>query len=163
MGDPAGVGPEIVVKAWNQLRREGRSIVTNMGNLVGYASIQQAAVKRLWDVKQEETEVVWLLAEKLKAKGKQLEEVSREEAERRIQQINEPYKLEILEGIEEPITIYHLGDEWWDLCAGPHVESTGNLNPKAIELESVAGAYWRGDATKAQLRAPPRGRSGACA
>jgi anaerobic selenocysteine-containing dehydrogenase len=48
---------------------EGRSIVTNGGNLVGYASIQQAAVKRLWDVKQEETEVVWLLAEKLKAKG----------------------------------------------------------------------------------------------
>lgn len=48
---------------------EGRSIVTNMGNLVGYASIQQAAVKRLWDVKQEETEVVWLLARKLKAKG----------------------------------------------------------------------------------------------
>lgn len=48
---------------------EGRSIVTNMGNLVGYASIQQAAVKRLWDVKQEETEVVWLLSRKLKAKG----------------------------------------------------------------------------------------------
>jgi anaerobic selenocysteine-containing dehydrogenase len=48
---------------------EGWSIVTNMGNGHGYASIQQGAVKRLWDVKQEETEVVWLLAEKLKAKG----------------------------------------------------------------------------------------------
>ena len=48
---------------------EGWSIVTNMGNGFGYASIQQGAVKRLWDVKQEETEVVWLLAEKLKAKG----------------------------------------------------------------------------------------------
>jgi anaerobic selenocysteine-containing dehydrogenase len=48
---------------------EGWSIVTNMGNGHGYASIQQAAVKRLWDVKQEETEVVWLLAEKLKQKG----------------------------------------------------------------------------------------------
>jgi anaerobic selenocysteine-containing dehydrogenase len=48
---------------------EGWSIVTNMGNGHGYASIQQAAVKRLWDVKQEETEVMWLLAEKLKAKG----------------------------------------------------------------------------------------------
>ena len=48
---------------------EGWSIVTNMGNGYGYASIQQGAVKRLWDVKQEETEVVWLLAEKLKAKG----------------------------------------------------------------------------------------------
>jgi threonyl-tRNA synthetase len=80
------------------------------------------------------------------------EEVSREEAEQRIKEINEPYKLEILEGIEEPITIYHLGDQWWDLCAGPHLENTSDLNPKAIELESVAGAYWRGDATKAQLQ-----------
>jgi threonyl-tRNA synthetase len=80
------------------------------------------------------------------------EEVSREEAEHRIKEINEPYKLEILEGLEDPITIYHLGEEWWDLCAGPHLENTRDLNPKAIELESVAGAYWRGDATKAQLQ-----------
>ncbi len=81
------------------------------------------------------------------------EEVSREEAERRIKQIHEPYKLEILQDIkQEPITIYHLGDRWWDLCAGPHVENTADLNPKAIELESVAGAYWRGDETKAQLQ-----------
>ncbi|MFM2067025.1 MAG: hypothetical protein RLZZ584_1934 [Pseudomonadota bacterium] len=48
---------------------EGWSIVGNMGNGYGYVSIQQAAVKRLWDVRQEETEVMWLLAEKLKAKG----------------------------------------------------------------------------------------------
>ena len=80
------------------------------------------------------------------------EEVSRQEAEGRIKTINEPYKLEILEDIEEPITIYHLGDQWWDLCAGPHLENTSELNPKAIELESVAGAYWRGDETKAQLQ-----------
>ncbi len=80
------------------------------------------------------------------------EEVSREEAKRRIQALGEPYKLEILEGLEEPITLYHLGDKWWDLCAGPHVESTKDLNPKAFDLESVAGAYWRGDSTKAQLQ-----------
>jgi threonyl-tRNA synthetase len=80
------------------------------------------------------------------------EEVSREEAARRIQAINEPYKLEILADLTEPITIYHLGDKWWDLCAGPHVENTAELNPDAIDLESVAGAYWRGDETKAQLQ-----------
>ncbi|CAK9133338.1 unnamed protein product [Ilex paraguariensis] len=45
-----------------------------------------------------------------------------------------------------------LGNEWWDLCAGPHVESTGNINRKAIELESVAGAYWRGDTNKPMLQ-----------
>ncbi|EGK88026.1 threonyl-tRNA synthetase [Microcoleus vaginatus FGP-2] len=80
------------------------------------------------------------------------EEVSREEAERRIKEINEPYKLEILEGLIEPITLYHVGEEWWDLCAGPHLDNTSELNPKAIELESLAGAYWRGDETKAQLQ-----------
>jgi threonyl-tRNA synthetase len=81
------------------------------------------------------------------------EEVSREEAAQRIQALNEPYKLEILADIKtEPITIYHLGDQWWDLCGGPHLENTAELKPDAIELESVAGAYWRGDETKAQLQ-----------
>uniref|UniRef100_A0A7C9CR24 threonine--tRNA ligase n=1 Tax=Opuntia streptacantha TaxID=393608 RepID=A0A7C9CR24_OPUST len=81
------------------------------------------------------------------------EEVSREEAERRIKNQNEPYKLEILASIkEEPITIYHIGDEWWDLCAGPHVQYTGNINRKAVELESVAGAYWRGDVNRPMLQ-----------
>ncbi|CCH67097.1 Threonyl-tRNA synthetase [Richelia intracellularis HH01] len=81
------------------------------------------------------------------------EEVSREEAEKRIREINEPYKLEILTNIkQEPITIYHLGNQWWDLCAGPHLENTSEIDPKAIALESVAGVYWHGDETKAQLQ-----------
>ena len=80
------------------------------------------------------------------------EEVSREEARSRIEAQNEPYKLEILDSIQEPITIYHLGEQWWDLCAGPHLENTADIDPKAIALESVAGAYWRGDETKAQLQ-----------
>jgi threonyl-tRNA synthetase len=80
------------------------------------------------------------------------EEVSREEARSRIEAQNEPYKLEILDSIQEPITIYHLGEQWWDLCAGPHLENTAEIDPKAIALESVAGAYWRGDETKAQLQ-----------
>ncbi|MGD1928603.1 MAG: threonine--tRNA ligase [Leptolyngbyaceae cyanobacterium] len=82
----------------------------------------------------------------------ELEEVTRAEAERRIKALNEPYKLEILADLEAPITLYHLGDQWWDLCAGPHVETTKDLNPKAFDLESVAGAYWRGDSNKAQLQ-----------
>ena len=48
---------------------EGMSVITNMGNTYGYASIQQPVGKRLWDVKQEETEVVWLLAAKLRDRG----------------------------------------------------------------------------------------------
>lgn len=89
-------------------------------------------------------------------------QVSPDEAAARIQAINEPYKLEILESIRArdptaPITIYHIGEtghpaHWWDLCAGPHVESTGAINPNAFELESVAGAYWRGDEKNAMLQ-----------
>ncbi|MGP0128854.1 MAG: threonine--tRNA ligase [cyanobacterium endosymbiont of Rhopalodia musculus] len=80
------------------------------------------------------------------------EEVTPEEAKKRIIDLGEPYKLEILEGLEPPITFYHLGDQWWDLCAGPHVETTGDIHPQAFDLENVAGAYWRGDETKAQLQ-----------
>jgi threonyl-tRNA synthetase len=101
------------------------------------------------DLKAIKKEMVKIINRKLPVRR---EEVSRADAQQRIQALNEPYKLEILEGLQEPITLYHLGEEWWDLCAGPHVESTAELNPKAIELESVAGAYWRGDETKAQLQ-----------
>ncbi|KAF9615883.1 hypothetical protein IFM89_026809, partial [Coptis chinensis] len=81
------------------------------------------------------------------------EEISRDEAEKRISAINEPYKMEILDRInQDPITIYHIGNEWWDLCAGPHVDSTGKINKKAIELESIAGAYWRGDENNQMLQ-----------
>ncbi|PSR19625.1 threonine--tRNA ligase [filamentous cyanobacterium CCP3] len=80
------------------------------------------------------------------------ETVTRDEAQRRIEALGEPYKLEILQDLQDPITLYHLGDQWWDLCAGPHVASTADLNPKAFELESVAGAYWRGDENRAQLQ-----------
>lgn len=90
------------------------------------------------------------------------EDVSADEARRRIQAAGEPYKLEILDSILErdpqaPITIYHIGDpgseeHWWDLCAGPHVATTGDIAPDALDLESVAGAYWRGDETRPMLQ-----------
>jgi len=90
------------------------------------------------------------------------EEVSFSEAARRIDAAGEPFKREILEGIASknptaPITIYHIGepggkDSWWDLCAGPHVASTGDINANALDLESVAGAYWRGDEARPQLQ-----------
>jgi threonyl-tRNA synthetase len=101
------------------------------------------------DLKDIKKEMVKIINKKLPVMR---EEVSREEAEKRIKAINEPYKLEILAGIQEPITLYHLGDAWWDLCAGPHLSNTSELDPKAIELETVAGAYWRGDENKAQLQ-----------
>ena len=101
------------------------------------------------DLKSIQREMIKIINQKLPVIR---EEVTRAEAETRISALNEPYKLEILAGLQEPITIYHLGDKWWDLCAGPHVETTGDLHPKAFKLESLAGAYWRGDETKAQLQ-----------
>ncbi|MBD2290929.1 threonine--tRNA ligase [Microcystis wesenbergii FACHB-1317] len=101
------------------------------------------------DLKDIKKEMVKIINKKLPVI---CEQVSREEAEKRIKAINEPYKLEILAGIQEPITLYHLGDAWWDLCAGPHLDNTSELDVKAIELETVAGAYWRGDENKAQLQ-----------
>ncbi len=62
--------------------------------------------------------------------GQRREEVTREEARTRISALNEPFKLEILDSIKtEPITLYHIGSEWWDLCAGPHVADTGESPP----------------------------------
>ncbi|MCH8108738.1 MAG: threonine--tRNA ligase [Chloroflexi bacterium] len=64
---------------------------------------------------------------------------------------DEPMKLEIIEGIpeDEAISTYRHGD-FEDLCAGPHVESTGRI--PAFKLLSVAGAYWRGDEKRPMLQ-----------
>ena len=76
-------------------------------------------------------------------------EHEREEA--RTMNSDEPLKLEIIDGIpeEEVISTYRHGD-FEDLCAGPHVESTGKI--PAFKLLSVAGAYWRGDERRPMLQ-----------
>ncbi len=78
---------------------------------------------------------------------------------------DQPYKLELIAGLEEggydeygnpldekpEISIYQ-HDTFTDLCRGPHVKHTGQINPSAIKLMSVAGAYWRGDEHNAMLQ-----------
>jgi len=51
----------------------------------------------------------------------------------------------------EELTVYWSGDDWLDMCRGPHLPSTGKLDPQAFKLMRVAGAYWRGDQNNAQL------------
>lgn len=77
--------------------------------------------------------------------------VSREEAERLYREIDDPLKIELLHDIPEgeEVTIYEQG-EFFDLCRGPHVPSTGKL--KVFKLLSVAGAYWRGDSKNKMLQ-----------
>jgi len=68
--------------------------------------------------------------------------VSKEKAREIFRRMDEPYKLELLEGIEdEKVTVYQQG-EFIDLCRGPHLERTGEV--KFFRLLSLAGAYWRG-------------------
>ncbi|MBY6055598.1 threonine--tRNA ligase [Leisingera daeponensis] len=66
---------------------------------------------------------------------------------------NEPYKVELIESIpgDEPLRMYWHGD-WQDLCRGPHLQHTGQLPGDAFKLMSIAGAYWRGDSSRAMLQ-----------
>ncbi len=77
--------------------------------------------------------------------------VTRDEALRRFKEIGDPYKIELLGAIpaEEQVTIYEQGD-FFDLCRGVHVPSTGKI--KIFKLQKVAGAYWRGDSENKMLQ-----------
>jgi threonyl-tRNA synthetase len=78
---------------------------------------------------------------------------------------DQPYKLELIDGLEQggldeygnplaekpEISIYQ-HDKFTDLCRGPHVEHTGQINPSAVKLMQVSGAYWRGDEKNKMLQ-----------
>jgi len=89
--------------------------------------------------------------------------VSAEEAKAMFK--DQPYKIELIEGLEQggtdeygepldekPDISFYTHDTFTDLCRGPHVEHTGKVNPSAIKLMSIAGAYWRGDEHKPPLQ-----------
>ena len=78
---------------------------------------------------------------------------------------DQPYKLDLIDGLEsggvdeygepldeETVISTYTHDDFEDLCRGPHVESTKNINPKAVKLLNVAGAYWRGDERNQMLQ-----------
>ncbi len=78
-------------------------------------------------------------------------ELPREEAIAFMQEKNEPYKVELIEDLPEDAAIsFYKQDDFTDLCAGPHLFSTGAV--KAFKITSVTGAYWRGDSTKKMLQ-----------
>ncbi|MGI6485855.1 MAG: threonine--tRNA ligase [Tepidanaerobacteraceae bacterium] len=78
-------------------------------------------------------------------------EISREDALNKFNEMSEPYKVELVEDLPQDVKIsfYKQGD-FTDLCAGPHIISTGMI--KAFKLTSVAGAYWRGDEQNKMLQ-----------
>ncbi len=79
------------------------------------------------------------------------EELAKKEAVELFKKLKEDYKIDLLKEIpDEKVSIYKTGEDFLDLCRGPHIESTGRI--KAFKLLSVAGAYWHGIETNPMLQ-----------
>ena len=80
-------------------------------------------------------------------------ELPREEAIRFMEEKEEPYKVELINDLpaDAVISFYKQG-EFTDLCAGPHLDSTGRIKGNAVKLTSSTGAYWRGDSNRKMLQ-----------
>lgn len=90
------------------------------------------------NLKNLEKEILKLISQNLKFKKEEISKTAAQEIFK-----DQPYKLELLADLENPI-IYKTGD-FVDLCEGPHISDTSELNPEAFKLTRVAGAYWKGD------------------
>jgi threonyl-tRNA synthetase len=77
------------------------------------------------------------------------QEISKADAIAYFKEKQDPYKLELLEGLEDGDITFYTQGEFTDLCRGPHIPDTGFI--KAVKLTSIAGAYWRGDEKNKQL------------
>ncbi len=98
------------------------------------------------DLEKIEAEMEKIIAEDLPIVR---EELTNSEAVEMFAAQNQDYKLELLEGLDEDVSIYRQG-EFVDLCRGPHLESTAKV--KHFKLQSIAGAYWRGDSKRQMLQ-----------
>lgn len=98
------------------------------------------------DLEKIEAEMEKIIAEDLPIVR---EELTNNEAVEIFGEQNQDYKLELLEGLDEDVSIYRQGD-FMDLCRGPHLESTSKV--KHFKLQSIAGAYWRGDSKRPMLQ-----------
>ena len=80
-------------------------------------------------------------------------ELPRAEAIALMEQAEEPYKVELIQDLPEDAVIsFYKQGEFTDLCAGPHLDSTGRVKGNAIKLTSCTGAYWRGDSNRKMLQ-----------
>ena len=102
------------------------------------------------DLEELEGEMRKICKEKLKLERFEL---PREEAVKFMEEKEEPYKVELINDLpaDAHISFYKQGD-FTDLCAGPHLDSTGRIKGNAIKLTSATGAYWRGDSNRKMLQ-----------
>ena len=80
-------------------------------------------------------------------------ELPRAEARALMESMDQPYKVELIDDLDEDavISFYRQGD-FTDLCAGPHLDSTGRIKGNGMKITSVTGAYWRGDSSRKMLQ-----------
>ena len=102
------------------------------------------------DLEKIEAEMRKICKEKLKLERFEL---PRAEALKLMEEQGEPYKVELINDLPEDahISFYKQG-EFTDLCAGPHLDSTGRIKGNAIKLTQCCGAYWRGDSNRKMLQ-----------
>lgn len=86
------------------------------------------------------------------------EKLSADKAIALFKKLKQPYKIELIRDLQKEagkkkikVSLFRCGD-FLDLCQGPHVKTTMSINPKAIKLERIAGAYWKGDEKNPQLQ-----------
>ncbi len=102
------------------------------------------------DLEKIEAEMRKICKEKLKLERFEL---PREEALKYMEEKGEPYKVELIHDLPEDAVIsFYTQGEFTDLCAGPHLDSTGRIKGNAIKLTQCCGAYWRGDSKRKMLQ-----------
>ena len=115
-----------------------------------YYDLDSAETFTQEDLEKIEAEMRKICKEKLKLERFEL---PREEAIRYMEEQDEPYKVELIQDLpaDAHISFYRQG-EFTDLCAGPHLDSTGRIKGNAIKLTQCCGAYWRGDSSRKMLQ-----------
>ena len=115
-----------------------------------YYDLDSAETFTQEDLEKIEAEMRKICKEKLKLERFEL---PREEAIRYMEEQDEPYKVELIQDLpaDAHISFYRQG-EFTDLCAGPHLDSTGRIKGNAIKLTQCCGAYWRGDSKRKMLQ-----------
>ena len=115
-----------------------------------YYDLDSAETFTQEDLEKIEAEMRKICKEKLKLERFEL---PREEAIHYMEEQGEPYKVELIQDLpaDAHISFYRQG-EFTDLCAGPHLDSTGRIKGNAIKLTQCCGAYWRGDSSRKMLQ-----------
>ena len=143
---------EEVAKKFDKYDLYALPVVDNENRLVGIVTVDDA-INVLQDEAEEDFEKIEQEMKKIIKEDLPLErfELPRAEAIKLMKDANESYKVELIEELpeEEVISFYKQG-EYVDLCAGPHLMSTGKV--KAVKLLSTSGAYWRGNEKNKMLQ-----------